>query len=259
MLRKSALISNLQRLLPLWVALSFANAFAQDAPRQVQFGEVRVEEGNRIVPVQVDRIEGVLAVDLNIVLDSEKVQVLDVRVTDLLSGFFAIHNVVVDTLKFAAASAQAAPDEGGIFAELVLQDTGETPELSFSLVSLNGDEIAVEYTPRYEPPPPPMITAVREEAALPQGFQLKQNYPNPFNAQTTIAFTLSETTLVELVIYNASGQVVRTLVQGRKAEGEHKLVWDGTNGRGKRVASGRYVAKLKGEGFAGEIGMVLVE
>jgi hypothetical protein len=216
LLRKPALISSLQRLLPLWVALSFANAFAQDAPRQVQFGEVRVEEGNRIVPVQVDRIEGVLAVDLNIVLDSEKVQVLDVRVTDLLSGSFAIQNVAVDTLKFAAASAQAAPDEGGIFAELVLQDTGETPELSFSLVSLNGDEIAVEYTPRYEPPPP-MITAVREDAALPQGFQLKQNYPNPFNAQTTIAFMLSETTLVELVIYNASGQVVAHTIAG--AEG----------------------------------------
>lgn len=48
-----------------------------------------------------------LAVDLNIVLDSEKVQVLDVRVTSLLSGFFAIHNVVEDTLKLAAASAQA--------------------------------------------------------------------------------------------------------------------------------------------------------
>jgi hypothetical protein len=62
-----------------------------------------------------------------------------------------------------------------------------------------------------------MITAVREDAALPQGFQLKQNYPNPFNAQTTIAFMLSETTLVELVIYNASGQVVAHTIAG--AEG----------------------------------------
>jgi len=241
------------------VFLCCANVFAQDVPRRVQFGEVRVENGERIVPVQVDRMDSVLAIDLNIVLDSKKVQVFDVRVTDLLSGFFAIHNVVKDTLKFAAASAQAAPDAGGVFVELILEDTGTTPELFFSLVSLNGDQIAVDYAPRYAPLPPPVITAVREEAALPKGFQLKQNYPNPFNAQTTIAFMLSETTLVELIIYNASGQVVRTLVQGRKATGEHKLVWDGTNGRGKRVSSGRYVAKLKGAGFVGEIGMVLVE
>lgn len=257
MIRRSALISSLQRLLPLCLVLSFAVAFAQDEVRQVQFGEMRIEDGERIVPIQVDRIEGVLAVDLNIVLDSQKVQVLDVRVTGLLSGFFAIHNVVADTLKFAAASAQAAPDEGGVFAELVLQDTGETPELLFSLVSLNGDEIAVDYVPRYEPPK--VVTAIKEKASLPSGFHLKQNFPNPFNAETNIIFTVPKTMLVELVIYNGSGQVVRTLVQGQKAAGEHRLVWNGTDGRGRRMASGRYVAKMKGVGFEREIGMVLVE
>ncbi len=240
-----------------WISLLCVSAFAQDAPRQVQFGGVRVEDGARIVPVQVDRLAGVLAVDLNIVLDSKKVQVLDVRTTDLLGGFFAIHNVVVDTLKFAAASAQAAPDEGGVFAELMLEDTGETPELLFSLVSLNGDEIVVEYAPRYEPPE--VATAIKEEASLPEGFHLKQNFPNPFNAETTIVFTLAESTFVELVIYNGKGQVIRTLVQGQKAAGEHRLVWNGTDGRGRRLASGRYVAKMRGVGFEREIGMVLLE
>ena len=136
---KFASIWRAQRFLPLWIGLLCVSAFAQDAPRQIQFGTVRIEDDTRIVPVQVDRLEGVLAIDLNIVLDSQKVQVLDVRVTDLLSGFFAIHNVVADTLKFAAASAQAAAADGGVFAELVLEDMGETPELLFSLVSLNGD------------------------------------------------------------------------------------------------------------------------
>ncbi len=240
-----------------WSALS--PVLAQETPRQVRLGEARVEGEVRIVPVEINQIGGVLAVDLNIVLDSKKVQVLDVRTTDLLAGFFAIHNVAEDTLKFAAASAQAAPDEGGTFAEVVLEDTGATPELLFSLVALNGDEIAVEYVPRYVPPPPPVITAVEERAALPAGFHLQQNFPNPFNAETTISFTLAETTFVELVIYNAKGQVVRTLVQGQKAAGEHRLVWNGTDGRGKRVASGRYVAKMRGVGFEREIGMVLVE
>ena len=105
---KFASIWRAQRLLPLWIGLLCVSAFAQDAPRQIQFGTVRLEDGTRIVPVQVDRLEGVLAIDLNIVLDSKEVQILDVRTTDLLDGFFAIHNVVVDTLKFAAASAQAA-------------------------------------------------------------------------------------------------------------------------------------------------------
>lgn len=254
---KFASIWRAQRLLPLWIGLLCVSAFAQDAPRQIQFGTVRLEDGTRIVPVQVDRLEGVLAIDLNIVLDSKEVQILDVRTTDLLGGFFAIHNVVVDTLKFAAASAQAAPADGGVFAELVLEDTGETPELLFSLVSLNGDEIAVEYKPRYAPPE--VVTAIKEETSLPSAFRLKQNFPNPFNAETTIVFTLAESTFVELVIYNGKGQIVRTLVQGQKAAGEHRFVWNGTDGRGRRLASGRYVAKMKGVGFEREIGMVLVE
>jgi hypothetical protein len=251
------MVWGLQRLLPLLVVLCVVDASAQDAPRQVQFGDARVEDGARIVPIQVNRMEGVLAIDLNIVLDSKTVQVLDVRTTDLLGGFFAIHNVVVDTLKFAAASAQTAPDEGGVFAELVLEDTGETPELLFSLVSFNGDEIVVEYAPRYEPSE--VVTAIKEETSLPSSFHLKQNFPNPFNAETTIVFTLAESAFVELVIYNSKGQVVRTMLQGQKAAGEHRLVWDGTDGRGRRVASGRYVAKMKGVGFEREIGMVLLE
>ncbi len=72
---------------------------AQDAPRQVQFGVGRVEEGVRVVPVEIDQVESVLALDLDIVLGSEGVRVLDVRGTDLLDGFFVLHNVVEDTLK----------------------------------------------------------------------------------------------------------------------------------------------------------------
>ena len=92
---------------------------AQDAPRQVEFGVGRVEEGVRVVPVEIDQVEGVLALDLDIVLGSEGVRVLDVRGTDLLDGFFVLHNVVEDTLKVAAASARAASAGSGAFVELV--------------------------------------------------------------------------------------------------------------------------------------------
>ena len=118
--------------------LLLAGAASAQTSRQVSLGEVWVADGVRIVPLTIDQIEGVLAVDINIVLDNRQVSVVDFQLTDLLPGFFAFHNV--DTLKFAAASAQAVEAGSGIFAELQLEDTGTTPDLLFSVVVLNGDE-----------------------------------------------------------------------------------------------------------------------
>ena len=172
---------------------------AQDAPRQVQFGVGRIEEDVRVVPVEIDQVEGVLALDLDIVLGSEGVRVLDVRGTDLLDGFFVLHNVVEDTLKVAAASARAASAGSGAFVELVLEDVGTDPELRFLQVLLNDDGIPIEYEPRYEP-----STAVVEGSALPNASHLRQNFPNPFNGETVLAFSLAEPTHVELVVYPIS-------------------------------------------------------
>ena len=185
-----------------------------------------VADGVRVVPLTIDQVEGVLAVDINIVLDNRQASVVDFQLTDLLPGFFA---------------------------ELQLEDTGTTPNLLFSVVVLNGDEIPVEYAPRWVP------TAVAEEAALPDGYQLAQNYPNPFNTETTISFTLVESIYVKLALYNASGQKVHTLVEGERAAGEHRMILNGRDENGAPVASGRYVAKMAGVGFAREMGMTLLK
>ena len=235
----------------LWVGVASAQV-----PRQVGLGEVRVEDDRRIVALTIDEVEGVLAVDINIVLDSRAVTVLDFALTDLLPGFFAFHNVDSDTLKFAAASAQAVGAGSGVFAELHLEDTGATPQLLFAVGALNGDEIPVEFAPRWTLPG---STLVLDEGAQPGGYALDQNFPNPFNATTTIAFTLAETTHVELVIYNAAGQAVRTLVKGERAAGGYLATWDGRDDRGEPVASGRYVARMAGAGFEREIGMTLLK
>ena len=68
----------------LWVGAASARV-----PRQVGLGEVRVEDDRRIAALTIDEVEGVLAIDINIVLDSRAVTVLDFALTDLLPGFFA--------------------------------------------------------------------------------------------------------------------------------------------------------------------------
>ena len=75
-------------------------------------------------------------------------------------------------------------------------------------------------------------------------FALHQNYPNPFNPSTTISFDLKETARVRLVVYDANGREVRTLVAGLQAKGAHSFEWDGRYANGLRAASGVYFYRL---------------
>jgi hypothetical protein len=91
-----------------------------------------------------------------------------------------------------------------------------------------------------------------EEATRPVTFDLGQNYPNPFNPTTTISFSLKvqgstfkgplRTTLT---IYNIRGERVKTLVDENRLPGNYKVIWEGKNDAGKKVASGVYFYRLK--------------
>lgn len=82
---------------------------------------------------------------------------------------------------------------------------------------------------------------------------LQQNWPNPFNASTLIRFHVPagmETAPLRLAVYNLAGQAVRVLAAGVFAPGEQQVAWDGRDETGHESASGVYVYRLEGEGFA---------
>lgn len=92
-------------------------------------------------------------------------------------------------------------------------------------------------------------TGVLEEPpALP--FALKQNYPNPFNPSTTIGFELSQASSATLVVFDALGRRVATLLDEATSAGPHEVTWDGTDDAGRSVASGVYFYRL----IAGDTG-----
>ena len=91
---------------------------------------------------------------------------------------------------------------------------------------------------------PPRATAVAQ-APLPDGYGLAQNRPNPFNANTAIAYHLAAATVAALTIHNASGQLVRRLFDAHVPAGDHEAIWDGTDNRGRSLASGLYFYRLQ--------------
>ncbi|GAB4344023.1 MAG: hypothetical protein Kow0037_32450 [Calditrichia bacterium] len=91
------------------------------------------------------------------------------------------------------------------------------------------------------------IAVIGTDEALPLAnrIELFQNYPNPFNPSTAIEYWLPAAEPVELVIYNVLGEKVRQLVSGQRESGLHRMVWDGRDETGQRVASGVYLYQLK--------------
>ncbi len=81
-------------------------------------------------------------------------------------------------------------------------------------------------------------------------FRLGQNYPNPFNPSTTIDYRVPGAAKVTLVVYDIMGNEIRRLVDGFKAAGIYRAVWDGKDASGKQVASGVYFYQMIAGDFA---------
>lgn len=75
------------------------------------------------------------------------------------------------------------------------------------------------------------------------------NYPNPFNNTCTINYSVTKTGPVTLEIFDNSGKLVKTVINGQISSGDHSAVWEGTNNNGKTVASGTYYYVLKSNGL----------
>ncbi len=96
----------------------------------------------------------------------------------------------------------------------------------------------------------PTGVASSDAASLPAAYDLRQNQPNPFNPSTQITYNLARPSLVRLAIYNAAGELVRTLVQElEQAAGVYQVDWHGRNDAGEPVASGVYLYRLEAGDF----------
>ncbi len=93
------------------------------------------------------------------------------------------------------------------------------------------------------------LTGLASEGT-PSEFSLSRPAPNPFNAAVTFQFATPEAVMVSMVVYNTSGQAVRSTVDDSFSAGRHAVVWDGRDDAGRAVASGVYIVRLTAGAFA---------
>lgn len=96
------------------------------------------------------------------------------------------------------------------------------------------------------------ITTLNNE--LPGKFSLFQNYPNPFNPVTNIVFSIPNAGFTKLVIYDALGREIESLVNSDLNPGTYKAQWDAS-----KINSGVYFYRLYSGSYSETKKMMLIK
>jgi hypothetical protein len=78
---------------------------------------------------------------------------------------------------------------------------------------------------------------------------LRQPAPNPFTGMTTMQFSIARAGHVRLGVYDVSGRLVRSLVDGERRAGVQSAVWNGASDAGTRLSAGVYFVRLVAPGI----------
>jgi hypothetical protein len=85
-------------------------------------------------------------------------------------------------------------------------------------------------------------------------------YPNPFSPSTSITYMLDTPCHVSISIYDASGRLVRTLVNETMEPGKlHTVVWNGADDSGRAVHGGVYFCRYIAHGQSQNRKLVLLD
>jgi hypothetical protein len=110
------------------------------------------------------------------------------------------------------------------------------------------------------------VTFVEEENTneVPAEFLLSQNYPNPFNPNTKIKYSLPQTSLVQIKVFDVLGNEIETLVNEEKLAGTYEVEFNvsslssSVSAKGG-YASGVYFYQLKAGDFVESKKMILLK
>lgn len=96
-------------------------------------------------------------------------------------------------------------------------------------------------------------TNIEKSGNLPNQIKLFQNYPNPFNPTTTINYSVPKQSYVTIIIYDALGREITSLVNDFKPIGNYSVEFHATN-----LSSGIYFYQIKVDQFIQTLKMILI-
>ncbi|MDD3044836.1 MAG: Ser-Thr-rich GPI-anchored membrane family protein, partial [Candidatus Delongbacteria bacterium] len=98
-----------------------------------------------------------------------------------------------------------------------------------------------------------------ESEIIPSQTMLHQNYPNPFNPETTITYDIAEQSQVSINVLNYKGELVASLVNGRKNVGSYSEKWNCSDMKGQTVTSGMYFIVMMTDSYSKVVKALMVK
>ena len=202
---------------------------------------VETSVGKKVqVPIVINDATGLLAGGITIKYDQTILRAIGYGSLELLNGYYWKANTnLPGEVRFAFASAESTKGGGNLLMvefEVLSNAEGKTSPLILENVNLSNSR---------------SITKINGEVrVIPSYFALLQNFPNPFNPDTWLPYKLASASPVSISIYNAKGQLVRTLYLGNQNAGVYitkgrAAYWDGRDSLGEKVVSGVYYYTLQ--------------
>jgi len=232
-------------------------------PYVVSIPELSVKAGERFhVPIAIDDATGLFAGGISLKYDQTVLRAIKALPDMALNGSYWKANTELDgEVRFAFATTevclwfkpQATVGQGNILLvefEVLPNTEGKTSPLIIDNVNLSNS-----------------LNITKNNGSvtvIPSTFALLQNYPNPFNPDTWIPFKLAADASVTISIYNAKGQLVRTIALGQRSTGvylskDKAAYWDGRDNLGEKVASGIYFYTFQAGNFIATRKLVVVK
>jgi|WetSurMetagenome_2_1015567.scaffolds.fasta_scaffold41625_1 photosystem II stability/assembly factor-like uncharacterized protein len=91
-------------------------------------------------------------------------------------------------------------------------------------------------------------------SVIPNDFKLYSNYPNPFNPATKIKFDLPKKAFTSLIVFDALGRTLETLVNTELKEGSYEFTWNAS-----KYNSGVYFVRIVSDKFVETRKMLLIK
>lgn len=92
------------------------------------------------------------------------------------------------------------------------------------------------------------VTSISDEGKLmPLENKIHQNFPNPFNPSTTLRYSLTDASHINLSIYDVRGRRCRNLVDQVQGQGNYSVIWDGLDESGHELKAGIYFCHYRSD------------
>jgi len=152
-----------------------------------------------------------------------------------MTGFLMKSPLVEHAVSFYAVGYEAIPAE----------EEEANPALSPTIFDSSNSYVGDTYGPGV-----PATTGMGSGTSAGDSLVVKLGapLPNPAGGSMRIGFSVARTGAVVVEMRDFGGSLVRVLVKGTVAAGNHSYVWDGRDGSGRQVPAGVYFCTLKVDG-----------